>query len=1807
MAIQIDVVSNSQAARKDLVQLEKAMTDVGSSANKLSTKDLAQLNSQVADINTQVKTVTGSLKNFVNGLVILFGTLATGTAFTRTVDSLAEISTKLKTVTDDLDSYNVALKDTRSIAIATGQELSGITNLYSKVTLASKSLGASQAQIAKVVGTTSKAIALSGSNLAERNATILQFGQALGSGKLQGDELRSITENAIFFAKTIADGMGVTISQLREMGAEGRLVSKDVFAAILAQSDKVNEAFKNVNITFGMAFQNLATSFSMIFDSVSRSLGIDQWAFELNKFATKLAKTAMNMDQIILNLRNKFWFFARDAIKIFDIIQEEAFSSFPEIGKNISKSLNSALGSLSNLSLKNILDFNVQLTPIDLDKFIPKLEPMKHLVLSWVNVIERAFFWLYDRVIGHSWIPDLVEGVDKWMSLLLGKPVTYTQNFASSVERIFNKLYTYVSKNSFVVKLTEQLKKLSRMIGSTSFMRDVKQALGMRETIPGTYFDRGYNRTIAYNTEEGVGRGPYRKDKDRPFLHDLVNAFDTEKQFDFLATFYTSIAAGLILAVTSGSVIKGFAATFATAIGLGMLTAFKPGMPAVLATISAVVTVFSSNPVIKAISGVISTAWLVSSAKTMYGGRLKEDTKQVSTTIASSVMKVIETGIETLFPKTSLYSGNFFSEILPLIAKISLLFAAGREFFAKLLKGTAIGPSVVSDNAAQFIESRLTRRSLEKATARVTSIERNAKEQLAALKTSVNLERQAFAQQYGKNQLKQLDLVKQDPQRLQTALNNLSSQSRIDAQRLIDSEEAFKKKQGEPVSKELAAAKETQKGLKSNLDSLENTLQASGESFKRAVYTTSGAVGGIFGSLAGFDIGTRIAKQMGDEYSEWVKIGVQISSAMAGQLLGSFVGQIIPRIIIGLSTGLLKGVTVAVPFLVSGLSTGLSKVFAFLMASTFAKVLAIPAIVLSAGIMLVAYGKEIKAGILDAWSWLQNNLGPMLKEAWEKYIVPSWDAMLAKLSPIANQFYEKLKNLGAEWYEQFMPKPFKQAQKEIDKIPGSSFAEKGVSYFGIIYENIGKTLTDGFANVGSSLLPQLLELSNTLKEAPKSLGEKILNAVVPSAQAADLPSNLNSTQLETASLIIAKATEKGLSEHIPELLALASTESSLGTNLVSPNSSARGIFQFMPSTAKGLGIKDRMDPVQNVEGAMVHFTDLLEKYNGEVRDVIGAWQLGEPAYNKQRRTGVISGDANMSNPDYVDKVMAKIKMFEDPSKITPATTVLDKVKTSGKEAVDKLSAFFAEGVEAAKAGELMSFMKEKGQELVTYFSSFFKTTPSAETPEVKTFSERLESFTNLSDIIDTVNRKVGGTTKFSDIDQIYSEHGQTILDNLDAIEQHQRDLQEAGAFRAGRLRALIRDLEKQNIKLMAEFKKDGPASKDDEIDQFALEAGDDFAKNFENSFYRGFSQVLSGEMKFKDLGQVLLDNFTRSVIDTFSKAFTTALFDSSKLDQLLADLGKKIFKLGSTSGEIVGTPLDASALLQKTAADTQMMAATQMFAAANLLAGTLGLSAAGGAAGKAVDGFKLFDSASDMFSPKGKESPVGQILGSTADVFGPEPGKTVAGGIKGGVGSAEFGKDIFSTWIEDASSFKKLGTEVFRDLGSETTSIFGDLGTSIGDMFGGLGKSISDMFSGLMGGSSGGGLGGLFKLGMSFFGFADGGLIKGPGSGTSDSILARVSNREFIVNAAQTSKYLPLLQAINDDNLPKFAEGGLVDTGAISRIGKVAVNTTKNKSSVVNINITGDISRQTKSTIYEMLPDIANGVNGYNREVGYRG
>lgn len=91
---------------------------------------------------------------------------------------------------------------------------------------------------------------------------------------------------------------------------------------------------------------------------------------------------------------------------------------------------------------------------------------------------------------------------------------------------------------------------------------------------------------------------------------------------------------------------------------------------------------------------------------------------------------------------------------------------------------------------------------------------------------------------------------------------------------------------------------------------------------------------------------------------------------------------------------------------------------------------------------------------------------------------------------------------------------------------------------------------------------------------------------------------------------------------------------------------------------------------------------------------------------------------------------------------------------------------------------------------------------------------------------------------------------------------------------------------------------------------------------------------------------------------------------------------------------------------------------------------------------------------------------------------------------------------------------------------------------------------LSSILSGLAGGFGGGGGFGSGGMGVGVGQlYAGGGRVSGPGSGTSDSVLARLSNGEYVVNAKAADRYGALLEAINGDTLRGFARGGRVGGG----------------------------------------------------------
>ena len=160
-----------------------------------------------------------------------------------------------------LASGEAAVAQAKIVDIATKSRssLAEVGNLYARVAFATEALGTSQADVAKITETLSKAFKLSGKTALESQSAITQLTQALASGVLQGDELRSLRENAPEVARAIADAFGVTVGELKKLGADGQLTADKIIPAILGASDKIEQRFAQTRSTFedyGIAISN---------------------------------------------------------------------------------------------------------------------------------------------------------------------------------------------------------------------------------------------------------------------------------------------------------------------------------------------------------------------------------------------------------------------------------------------------------------------------------------------------------------------------------------------------------------------------------------------------------------------------------------------------------------------------------------------------------------------------------------------------------------------------------------------------------------------------------------------------------------------------------------------------------------------------------------------------------------------------------------------------------------------------------------------------------------------------------------------------------------------------------------------------------------------------------------------------------------------------------------------------------------------------------------------------------------------------------------------------------------------------------------------------------------------------------------------------------------------------------------------------------------------------------------------------------------------------------------------------------------
>lgn len=208
-------------------------------------------------------------------------------------DGYTEIQNKLRLVESASISSSRGLNNVFDIALKTNQSINATSGVYQRFAQNAETLKISQAQIASLTETVSKAVAVSGASAGAADAALTQFGQALGSGILRGDEFNSVMEQTPALAKAIATGLGVTTGELRNMAKEGKLTMDVLVPALERAKESVDDQFNTRILTISAAFENLNTSAIKWIGELDKSTGASEaFAKAINEIANHLTIVA---------------------------------------------------------------------------------------------------------------------------------------------------------------------------------------------------------------------------------------------------------------------------------------------------------------------------------------------------------------------------------------------------------------------------------------------------------------------------------------------------------------------------------------------------------------------------------------------------------------------------------------------------------------------------------------------------------------------------------------------------------------------------------------------------------------------------------------------------------------------------------------------------------------------------------------------------------------------------------------------------------------------------------------------------------------------------------------------------------------------------------------------------------------------------------------------------------------------------------------------------------------------------------------------------------------------------------------------------------------------------------------------------------------------------------------------------------------------------------------------------------------------------------------------------------------------------
>ena len=228
----------------------------------LATEQLAQRMSGASRQADNAGNAISGLMGRVQGLIASYVGLQTVTGLGNLSDTFVQTAARIDMINDGLHTTQELLQMLYQSAQNSRGSFTETADMVSKLGILAGNAFNGTEEIIAFAELLNKQMAISQTGTQARQAAMLQLTQAMSSGVLRGEELNSLLEQTPMIAQTIADYLGVSVGEMRNLASEGAITAEIMKNSMFWAADEINKKYEQVPMTWAdvwNSFKNTAT------------------------------------------------------------------------------------------------------------------------------------------------------------------------------------------------------------------------------------------------------------------------------------------------------------------------------------------------------------------------------------------------------------------------------------------------------------------------------------------------------------------------------------------------------------------------------------------------------------------------------------------------------------------------------------------------------------------------------------------------------------------------------------------------------------------------------------------------------------------------------------------------------------------------------------------------------------------------------------------------------------------------------------------------------------------------------------------------------------------------------------------------------------------------------------------------------------------------------------------------------------------------------------------------------------------------------------------------------------------------------------------------------------------------------------------------------------------------------------------------------------------------------------------------------------------------------------------------------------